>query len=273
MKKWTKVSTFMLAGVASLSLVAAPLALAAPGELSDAEAATLAYNREEERLARDLYQAIADQYDGARPFAQITRAEQQHFDSVGILLTNYGLADPSAGMPAGQYSDPELQALYDNWFAQAQGSLEQAYQVGIELETQDIADLDEAIAGATAEDVKATLERLKAGSQKHLTAYQRAADRTLGDGSRTARSGLAGAGMRAKNGPGVGGSARNGNGDCDGSCDGTGVGPQQAKAKGTNPRGTGQGGTGQGGANERGTGQGAADGSGPLSGSNCPLAG
>lgn len=243
MKHSTRISAYLVAGIASVSLLAAPMALAAPGELDDAEATALAFNREEERLARDLYQVFADQYDGARPFSRIVAAEQQHMDQVGVLLTNYGLPDPSAGSVPGVYADAELQAAYDKWYAQGMVSIEAAYQVGIELETMDIAELEASIAATDEADIQAVYDRLKAGSENHLAAYQRAADGTYaaGQGTRTPRGGQ-GFGDR----------------QCDGTCDGTGAqqGPAGQGGQGMGQQGTGQPGAGQEGTGQPGTGQG-----------------
>lgn len=137
--------------------------------------AELSFMRDEERLARDLYQAIAAQYDNAVPFSTIAVSEQRHFDSVGLLLTRYGLDDPAAGKTAGVYSEPELQALYDSLLAQSKVSIDEAYKVGIAVETKDIADLKEAIDDATQADIDRVYANLLNGSESHLQAFTDAA--------------------------------------------------------------------------------------------------
>lgn len=147
-------------------------------------ASTLTFNREEERMARDLYAAIADLYDGARPFSMITTSEQQHFEAVGRLLATYGIVDPAAGRAAGSYADPALQALYDGWLTKAKASLSAAYQAGVELEQRDIADLTKAMAASPQDDVDAVLGNLLKASGNHLNAFQNAASgatRTMGN--------------------------------------------------------------------------------------------
>lgn len=138
--------------------------------------ADLVFMVQEERLAEDVYTHIADKYDVSRPFTNIARAERQHQDAVSVLLNRYGLADPSAGMPPGAYAADDLQALYDRLITQADISLEEAYRVGVAIETTDIADLKEALAedGLPA-DAKVVYERLIAGSENHLKAFARAA--------------------------------------------------------------------------------------------------
>ncbi len=183
----------------------------------------LQYSREEERLARDVYAALAARYDGAVPFSMITRSEQVHYDAIGTLLTRYGISDPSVGRPAGSYADPTLQKLYDTLMAQGAASLGAAYDVGVAIEKQDIADLDRTLAGALPADVKAVLTNLRSGSEHHLAAFENAADGTATGGGYgrmaggTPGNGAAGGGRYGMgNGMANGGQrgAMNGTGDC-----------------------------------------------------------
>lgn len=188
----------ILATVAALSALALPVSLAVPAAaapdrarpcaggcvavapvatLDPAVAESVRFTREEERMARDLYAALADLHDGARPMSRITLSEQRHVDAVGTLLTRYGLTDPSAGRPAGDYAYPELTELYARWLAMGTESLAGAYQAGIELEQRDIADLEALVAAGGPADVVRVYENLLAGSRNHLAAYQNAAER------------------------------------------------------------------------------------------------
>lgn len=183
--------------------VASPTQTTNPAPKADAELAkSLAFSREEERMARDLYAQIAKKYDDALPFSRITLSEQRHFDAMGTLLERYGVADPSKDLEPGSYADPAIQELYDGWLAQANTSLKDAYQVGIALEKRDIADLQASLKTVKQPDVKRVLERLLAGSQNHLRAYTAAADGTL-DQMQGQRQGRRGQGM----GPGQSGQA------------------------------------------------------------------
>lgn len=131
----------------------------------------LRFMREEERMARDLYAALAAEHDGTRPFSMITRAENQHWTAVGVVLTRYGIDDPSAGLAAGDYAFDELDTLYADLFAQGKDSLDGALAAGVSVEKADIADLTEVIARTTAADAKQLFENLLAGSQNHLAAF------------------------------------------------------------------------------------------------------
>lgn len=237
----TRISALAVGGIAAFSLTALPMAQA-DGDLSDAEVAELIYTREEERLARDLYRMFAEQYDGARPFSRIASAEQRHFDAVGKLITQHGLDDPSAGAAAGRYSDATLQGLYDQWYAQGMQSLPDAYQVGIDLEKRDIADLEEAVTASQTDSVRSVLENLKDGSENHLAAFERAASGQQASGQQGV--GCQSGSRQSGDGPGAmhrqGGNTQQRQQNCDGSCDGTGLGAQQGPADGTGAHGTGE---------------------------------
>ncbi|QLQ14927.1 MAG: DUF2202 domain-containing protein [Micropruina sp.] len=141
----------------------------------------LTFMREEERMARDLYTAFAAQYGQGTAFARIATSEQRHFETMGLLLSRYGIADPAANAKAGTFADASLQELYTKLLAQGKESLTKAYQAGKSVETEDIADLDTAIKETTAADAKAAFENLRRGSQQHLAAYTALADgKTLG---------------------------------------------------------------------------------------------
>src|SRR5664279_5572083 len=106
----------------------------------DTRAADLAFSRDEERMARDLYTLFGQTYDAAI-LNRIAGSEQQHFDAVGALLTTYAITDPAVGQPAGTYANADVQKLYDQWKAQGLTSVQDAYAVGVALEQADIADL------------------------------------------------------------------------------------------------------------------------------------
>lgn len=132
--------------------------------------ADLAYSRDEERMARDLY-TLFGQIHHAPIFDRIATSEQAHFDAVGTLLTTYGVADPAAGLPAGTYADGQLQARYDQWKAQGQESLDAALAVGAALEQADIADLEGFIARTAQPDAQQVFTHLLAASRHHLAAF------------------------------------------------------------------------------------------------------
>ena len=176
----------------------------------------LTHMRDEERLARDIYTTLAAKYSQAAPFVNIARSEQVHFDTMGLLLTRYGVADPSAGKNPGTYAEPALLALYDKLLASGSESLAKAYDVGVAVENLDIADLKAAISQTSQADVKAAFTNLMNGSANHLAAFTAAKDGKIlgarnGQGMQNGRSGGNSAGQRG-NGRGQGMSSGTGAG-------------------------------------------------------------
>jgi hypothetical protein len=143
-------------------------------DLSAADITAITYMREEEKLAHDVYRRLGDLW-GSRVFTNIESAENAHMDAVGGLLVTFGIPDPAASTAAGEFTNPELQALYDRLVEQGSGSLADAFIVGATIEDLDIADLQQrASTNATVARVFDSLER---GSRNHLRAFVRQLDR------------------------------------------------------------------------------------------------
>ena len=137
------------------------------------EAADMAFMREEEKLARDVYLTLAETWEMA-PFIAIAAAEQKHMNAMLRMLNNYQLPDPAAGKLIGEFANPDLQALYDTLLVQGAQSPAAALKVGALIEEVDIEDNAAAIATSTKADVEAVYERLNCGSRNHLRAFARA---------------------------------------------------------------------------------------------------
>ena len=146
------------------------------GDITAETAQMLAYMAEEEKLAHDLYVALGETYD-ARQFDNVARAETQHLDAVRALLERYDVDDPTTGAAAGEFTDPDLQGLYDDLLGSGLTSLAAAADAGITVEQTDIADLTRALATTDAPDVEQVLTDLLQGSQRHLAAFERLAAR------------------------------------------------------------------------------------------------
>ena len=139
--------------------------------LSATEKESLLYMREEEKLARDVYNTFYDRY-GLRVFSNIAASEQAHMDAVLTLLNRYGLADPAAAAP-GVFNNDDLQALYDDLIDQGNASLTAALQAAVLIEETDIADLQDGLALTSHADLRAVYNNLLRASQNHLRAFSR----------------------------------------------------------------------------------------------------
>ncbi len=148
----------------ALSLEVLPL-----GELSQAETDALLFMREEEKLARDVYNAMASLW-GLPAFSNIASSEQTHMDAVLALIERYGLTDPASDQ-AGVFTNPDLQNLYTQLVSQGSQSVEEAFQVGAAIEEIDILDLQQRLTQTDQLDIQQVFDSLLNGSYNHLSAF------------------------------------------------------------------------------------------------------
>jgi len=147
--------------------------------VSTAEAKDLVFMREEEKLARDVYLALAEHWrndadaaSAVRVFDQIQASEQQHMNRLRDLLAAAGLPDPvGAAEVPGVFVDPILLQLYGDLVGRGKSSLDEALKVGALIEEKDIFDLDQAASVAQQSTILATYANLKCGSKNHLRAF------------------------------------------------------------------------------------------------------
>ena len=243
-------------------------------ELSDAEEEALLFMREEEKLARDVYLGLNEQWQ-APVFANIARSEQRHMDAILCLIKKYELEDPVGENAQGVFQNATLQEMYNNLMAQGAGSLKDALTVGATIEDVDIFDLLQNIDNSAIDngDILAAFTELTRGSRNHLRGFIRQLD-ILGEtyqvqyisqeefnyiisSEREKGSAICGA---CPNGGGQGNSNGKGGGNGTGACDGSGsngnTGPNNGNSGGNNN------GNGNGGGNTGGNGNGNSGGNG-----------
>ena len=147
--------------------------------LSEEEIAGLLFMREEEKLARDVYNQLYELW--RQPiFKNIDASEQMHMDQIKSLLDRYGLTDPALG--PGQFADPTLQALYNQLIAQGSLSLADALNVGALIENTDIADLQTHLSQTNQADIQLVYTNLMNASYNHLAAFTGAQSQGYGKG-------------------------------------------------------------------------------------------
>jgi hypothetical protein len=138
---------------------------------SDAETATLLHMVEEEKLAHDVYVALADD-TGLRIFDRIAASEAKHTDAVRALLDARDIDDPTVGAAVGEFTNPAFDELYVDLVAEGSASVDAALQVGVQIEELDIADLKAAIAETDQADIDTVYGNLLTASGHHLTAFE-----------------------------------------------------------------------------------------------------
>jgi len=139
-------------------------------DLDATEIEQLAFLREEEKLARDVYTELYAQW-GTPIFNNISQSEQRHFDALQVLLERYGLTDPASNNEKGYFQNSELQTLYSELVSQGETSLSAALRVGATIEDLDIHDLNKALASTDNDDLKTVYQNLLQGSQNHIRAF------------------------------------------------------------------------------------------------------
>lgn len=143
--------------------------------LTAAETDTLLFVREEEKMARDVYLTLYGQW-GQRVFQNIaTNSEQQHMDTMKLLVDSLGLVDPVVSDVVGDFTNTTIDGLYDQLVARGSASYAEALATGAFIEEFDINDLqeaiDEAMDGTNQLPVIQAYTNLMCGSRNHLRSF------------------------------------------------------------------------------------------------------
>ncbi|EXJ16413.1 DUF2202 domain-containing protein [Imhoffiella purpurea] len=140
------------------------------GELDEFELPHLLYMREEEKLARDVYIMMQEQWDAVL-FGNVADSEQRHMDAVGDALDRYGLEDPASDR-IGVFNDGILQSLYDTLVDQGAVGYQEALLAAALIEETDILDLRQALQDTIGNpDLEMLYSNLQRGSRNHLRAF------------------------------------------------------------------------------------------------------
>jgi hypothetical protein len=165
-KLWIALTALMLlAAVPAFSMAAANYGAAS---VTTGQAYTLeqmlTYAIQDEYLAQAEYTAIINAYKTGAPFANSLKAESNHISLLTKLFDTYGIAVP----------ENTAQAL-----TTVPGSLDEAYDAGMQAESANIAMYDTFLAQTDLpEDVRNTFTALKNASENHLNAYTRNSGKT-----------------------------------------------------------------------------------------------
>jgi len=138
------------------------------GEVPSSE---LQFMREEEKLARDIYQLMYSKYQ-LFVFRNISKSEQAHMNAIKVLLDRYAIEDPVGSNGVGVFTNPELQSLFNSLKMQGDSSVISALKVGAAIEEIDILDIKEILMlGNLSADVRFVLTNLMNASKQHLRAF------------------------------------------------------------------------------------------------------
>ena len=149
----------------------APMANAATRPTT-AQKLQLQYLVEEEKLARDVYLYFAANVTSFK-FANVARSEQTHMDLISGLLKTYNYFNPTLTRAQGVFRNTTLQALYTSLTTKGSADVWAAYQVGVDIENLDIADIQNMLDDSMPAEMSLVLQRLLNGSINHLAAFSR----------------------------------------------------------------------------------------------------
>jgi hypothetical protein len=139
------------------------------GTITESEAAGLLFMREEEKMARDVYDYLYEKYQ-LPVFKNITKSENMHMSAVLRLIEGFKIADNSSNNP-GEYTNEHIAELYDQLIEKGNISEIEALKVGVLIEQTDIADLQKELLTVENSSVKTVYGNLLKGSEAHLKAF------------------------------------------------------------------------------------------------------
>ena len=167
-------------GILSTEEIKAALDRMPVGEPSEEEIADLLFMREEEKLAHDVYTVMYGLYD-LEIFTKIAASELKHTDAIKMLLDRYGLEDPVGDNGPGEFTNEDLQTLYNELIESGSQSQTEALLAGLAIEEIDILDLEEAIAETELPAILMVYGNLLKGSSNHLRAFVRVYESQTGE--------------------------------------------------------------------------------------------
>lgn len=171
LKMKTKINFKKLA----LSLLLIPIAISCDDlndtypELVGNEESGILLMREEEKMARDVYDVLYDKWN-IIAFQNIWSSENKHYESMGSLIAAYNLNDPSTGLP-GTFTNQAITDLYNQLIQNGQLSATEALKTGAFIEEYDILDLERLIAETSNPELITVYDNLLRGSRNHLRSF------------------------------------------------------------------------------------------------------
>ncbi|MDN5341146.1 MAG: hypothetical protein PWP28_21 [Oceanotoga sp.] len=139
--------------------------------LSSDEINAILLMREEEKLARDVYDYFANLYN-SKIFYNISNSEQKHTDSVKNIIEKYNLEDPFINS-AGVFENEELQNIYNDLIEKGSNSYIDALKIGAMIEELDIKDIRDSLNYIDNEDIIFVFNNLEKGSVNHLNSFMK----------------------------------------------------------------------------------------------------
>ncbi|MCB0372819.1 MAG: DUF2202 domain-containing protein, partial [Muricauda sp.] len=135
---------------------------------SEEDQNALLFMLEEEKLARDTYKFLNEQWELVQ-FENIMQSEQSHMSAVEALLKAYGIGYEI--LENGKFNNEDLQALYNKFVVDGVVDKTTALTIGATIEDLDIVDLEENIQATSNSDIADVFLSLQCGSRNHLRSF------------------------------------------------------------------------------------------------------
>lgn len=130
------------------------------------------YMREEEKMARDVYDSMYIRWQ-LTPFKNIQQSETMHMKFMKELIEKYQLTDPVLSEERGSFSNKQILSLYQQLIEMGSKSAIDALKAGAQIEEIDIQDLLNKQKHTTNETILSTYKMLLSASERHLNAFVR----------------------------------------------------------------------------------------------------
>lgn len=145
--------------------------------LTEEQKGKLFYIYQEEKVARDVYTTLGEEYDDENTFASIKLSEQRHIDAARGLCERYSVDISEVDEDSiGNFEIDVLQELYESCVLEGEKGILNALLMGKLIEDIDIEDLQHAMSDefGMPDDVIRVYGNLLEGSFNHLEAFETA---------------------------------------------------------------------------------------------------
>ncbi|MCB0634234.1 MAG: DUF2202 domain-containing protein [Saprospiraceae bacterium] len=139
--------------------------------LTEAEITSVLYNREAQKVSRDLYLGFYDNWQLA-VFENVANGEQAHMDAMLFLIDLYDLTDPVGNNEVGVFYNAELQERYNIAWETGLADETAALREAALIQEMEIAELDAALTDLVENDhLDLIYNNLVTASGAHLHAF------------------------------------------------------------------------------------------------------
>lgn len=139
--------------------------------ITDFEKQSIIFSREEEKMARDVYNVLYSKWSNMSFLSNIAGSEQKHMDAMKTLIDKFGITDPVGNNADGVFTNADLQKMYNDLVAKGSMSELDAIIVGLMIEDVDIYDLQKALLQIQNAEVKTAFENLTKASKNHMREF------------------------------------------------------------------------------------------------------